>query len=329
MSTRSDRADSILMARFVLRRAARAGLDPDRLAQRAGVPGWSDGGERDRVSSRHCLRLWELLEQESNDPDIALRSATGTDGELGLLEYLFLAAPTLGAALDDCLRLSGSLTTSYGMRITDRSDREVTYELQLLVEEGRGRELTVHAAFAFLLGRARAATGCRVDPVRVTFRQRAPDSRRAFDELFGTAAVDFGAMSDSFTLGVADLALPLRTADPDLSAVLHGYAATLPATPPFPPTWADRLAEALDAALAQGTATLDAIARELHTSPRSLQRRLAESGTSWRRELDRARRRRLDRAGPVPRAAQAEILGYSDAASLRRAIQRWQEPGRS
>ncbi|MCU1642041.1 MAG: hypothetical protein JWN03_2316 [Nocardia sp.] len=315
------------MARFVLARAARAGLDPDRLAQRAGVPGWSEGGERTRVSSRHCPRLWELLEQESNDPDIALRSAAdSTVGELGLLEYLFLSAPTLGAALDDCLRNSGSLTTSYGLRITDHSDRGVTYELQLLSDDGRGRDLIVHAAFAFILGRARSATGCRVDPVRVTFRQRAPDSRLAFDELFGTAAVDFGAIADSFTLSAADLELPLTTADPDLSAVLHGYAATMPTPPPFPPTWADRLAEALDTALAQGAATLDTVARELHTSPRSLQRRLAESGTSWRGELDRARRRRLDRAGPLPRAEQAEILGYADAASLRRAIQRWREP---
>ncbi|NNH73184.1 AraC family transcriptional regulator [Nocardia uniformis] len=314
------------MARFVLGWAGSAGFDPDRLARAAGVPSWTEGGESKRISRRYFTRLWELLEQESGDPEIALRVATDTAiGHLGLLEYLFLSAPTLGAAIDTCIRHFGSLTTSYALRIAHRTDAEVTYELLCAPDDSRGRELLMHAAFALLTTRARAATRARVDPVRLTFRQPTIGAVDAFIELFGTSAIEFGAVADTLTLRAADLELPVTTADPTLSAVLHGYAATMPAPPEFTVTLIDRLAAALDVALAEGPVTLDAVARRLLTSPRSLQRRLAESGTSWRRELDRARRRRLENVADLPRARQAELLGYSDPASLRRSVQRWRD----
>lgn len=325
MSTQSEWSDSILMARFVLERAVRAGLDPERLAREAGIPAWREGGESKRVSRRHFTRLWELLEQESGDPDIALRCADSTTGELGLLEYLFLAAPTLGAALDACIRHSGCLTTSYGLRITHRTASEVTYELLSAPDDSRGRELAVHVAFALLIGRGRAATHGRVDAIRVALRQTAPGALDTFVGLFGTTAIQFDAAADTITLRAADLDLPMSTSDPALWTVLHGYAASMPPPPEFALTWTDRVAAALDPALADGTVSLEAVARHLHTSPRSLQRRLAESGTSWRRELDRARRRRLDHVADLPRAQQAEHLGYSYPASLRRSVQRWRE----
>lgn len=60
-------------------------------------------------------------------------------------------------------------------------------------------------------------------------------------------------------------------------------------------------------------------------SPRSLQRRLEEEGTSWREEVDAVRREqaaRLLREG-ASRAAMAAQLGYSDVRALRRAVRRW------
>ncbi|AYF78101.1 AraC family transcriptional regulator [Nocardia yunnanensis] len=314
------------MVRFALERAARAGLDADRIARLAGVAAWREGGEGTRVSPRYCLRAWELLEQETGDAAIALRvSEESTTGEFGLLEYLFLSAATLDAALETCVRHTGSLTTSYSFRITDRTGDEVRYEILSAVEGCRGRELLVQAAFALIVGRGRVATCGAVTPSRVCLRQAAPADPSRFAEVFGTGAIEFGAESDTITLRAADLALPMKSADPELTAVLLSYAATLPATPEFGVTWLDQLGDALDAALADGAATLEAVARRLLTSPRSLQRRLTDAGTTWRREVDRARRRRLRRAEHLSRAQQAELLGYADPASLRRAVNRWRE----
>jgi len=122
------------------------------------------------------------------------------------------------------------------------------------------------------------------------------------------------------------LELPLRTADPQLAAILQRYAATLPTPPPRATSWRDHLAAVLAAALDDDSATLEGVARRMYMSPRSLQRRLAEHGTTWRSELDRARRRRYEtaRAGePLTRSEQAALLGYEDRRSARRAVQRW------
>ena len=59
-------------------------------------------------------------------------------------------------------------------------------------------------------------------------------------------------------------------------------------------------------------------------SPRTLQRRLEEEGTSWRGEADALRRKQARLAGErLSRADVAAFLGYSDARALRRAARRW------
>ncbi|WP_330232193.1 AraC family transcriptional regulator [Nocardia sp. NBC_00508] len=55
--------------------------------------------------------------------------------------------------------------------------------------------------------------------------------------------------------------------------------------------WSGRVATAIDAARAEDTISLESVARRLAVGPRTLQRRLAEEGTTWWRELESARRR--------------------------------------
>ncbi|MEU2030889.1 helix-turn-helix transcriptional regulator [Nocardia amamiensis] len=60
--------------------------------------------------------------------------------------------------------------------------------------------------------------------------------------------------------------------------------------------WSERVAVAIDASRADDTISLESVARRLAVGPRTLQRRLAEEGTTWRRELDSARQRHLHNA---------------------------------
>ncbi|MGW6120122.1 helix-turn-helix domain-containing protein [Nocardia sp. NPDC055165] len=60
-------------------------------------------------------------------------------------------------------------------------------------------------------------------------------------------------------------------------------------------------------------------------SPRTFQRRLAEAGTTWRDEVDAARRDRAERPlrdSDLPVQSIAARLGYTDARTLRRAFSR-------
>jgi AraC-like DNA-binding protein len=91
------------------------------------------------------------------------------------------------------------------------------------------------------------------------------------------------------------------------------------------------LRASLPVRLRDGTASLPILARALAMSTRTLQRRLAGAGTSWRAELEAARRELATAlsAEGLPSEAIATQLGYSDARALRRAVQRWRADGES
>jgi AraC-like DNA-binding protein len=91
-------------------------------------------------------------------------------------------------------------------------------------------------------------------------------------------------------------------------------------------TLAGSLQQAIEPLLPYHLASLELAAELAETSPRTLERRLAEEHTSWRHVVDRARLEiclRMLRNTDHPLAAIAHEVGYSDQAHLTRAIRRW------
>ncbi len=316
--------DSTLLHRFVIARLVEAGLDRDRLLRACGLPDWVMTGPGAHVSNDHFSRLWEIAEQWLDDPDVALHIASRYElSTTRLYDYLFTSAPTVGAGLATCGPYVTAVTSNHRFDLFQENEEEATLSLEMIEGDGRARELTQLWGLVAVLTRARAVVNAPLDPIRVALRQSAPRNLRAFREVFGSGEIEFDAQMDAMTFRAADMDLPLTTADPALAEVLQPLAATLPPPPPLELSWPERVGAALAEALDQGEVSLERVARRLATSPRTLQRRLTESGTTWRRELDRARLHRAAAAGPVSRARQAQLLGYADAASVRRAAQRW------
>jgi AraC-like DNA-binding protein len=321
--------DSAAIPRFLLAVAAAGGVDQQTLARNAGLPGWMLTGDQSMVAPGYALRLWELLEHALDDPYYAL-SAAGLHrlGEMDVFDYLFMTSATLAQGLNASCRYLSLLTTNGLLRVQAVTEAETTYSYGLVQgSPTRGGELSLQTAVAAWCVRARAATGRPVSPVRVGFAQPATRSSRPFVETFGTPHVDFSMPATTFTFRNSDLRLPLRGADPALSAILRRYAETL--VIPAPATWHERFQQLLDEALDAGHPALDDMARRLILSRRSLQRRLAEHGTNWRAELDSARRRRALLPSPNAPASLpglARRMGYADPRSARRALKRWNGP---
>ncbi|MEC3953173.1 AraC family transcriptional regulator ligand-binding domain-containing protein [Nocardia sp. CDC153] len=319
--------DQTLLHRFVIRQLTAAGLDRDRLIRECGVPEWTLTGSGVHVPSETFSRLWEVAARWLDDPEVALR--VGNRYELKatqLYDYLFSSAPTVGAGLATCGPYVSAVTTNHRFDFFAESDDECTLTLDMVNGEGRARDLTHAWGLTAVLARARGVVAEPLHPVRVSLRQSAPRDLTAYHDVFGCTAIDFGASRDSMTFRAADMDLPLTTADPVLADVLRPLAAALPPPPPLATAWPERVATAMAEDLDLGEVSLEQIARRLTVSPRTLQRRLAEAGTTWRNELDRARYARLAAAsadGPLSRTQQARLLGYADAASVRRTAIRW------
>jgi DNA-binding SARP family transcriptional activator/AraC-like DNA-binding protein len=316
------RGESAKMVRFLVRAFEAGGVDTRRLTRDAGIPGWAFRGEEVMLSPYFSMRMWEVAEHALGDPQLPLTvAARFQQGELDLYDYLFTTAPTLRDGFHISSQYLHLLTTNARLEVEAETDQEVTFSYRYLDADAHGADMALQFSVAIFCARARAGMGRPIAPVRVAFKQPAPRSHRAFSETFGTSVVDFGAPVTTFTLRTGDLDRPMPGADPVLARILARYADTL--APPASPTWEQEFRSLLSQELEDGAPSLTAMARRMSLSPRTVQRQLAELGTSWRAELDAARQWRASQLQGRDPASAARHLGYAHPRSVSRAIQRW------
>lgn len=162
----------------------------------------------------------------------------------------------------------------------------------------------------------------------VAFRHPRRHAETVYREFF-RCPVRFEASYDGATFDAAVLARPMAGANPQVARYLGELATQRMndrgATATDDP-WRDRLHEALGAALTAGTASAPAVAHRMGMSARTLQRRLAERGTTYREELDAHRREAAYRLLEEPQRQAGEVaflLGYADPGHFFRAFRRW------
>lgn len=315
--------------RFAISQLAANGLDPQWLLREARIPAWTMDDGDIQLPSDSYIRLWEVAARALDDPIVPARiGCRYALGAGGLCDYLFSASATIGAGLGIVGPYISDVSTNHQLSFTEEDNGNLTVGMEIIEGDDKARDLTHLWAVGSLLGRPRVVAAGAFDAVSVRLRQPAPRNYTEMYDLMGTRAIEFDASEDSITLRATDMDVPLATADPVLFGILEKVAATVPPPPALGDAWAAQVAAALAAALAAGDASLDAVARRMLVSRRTLQRRLTEAGTTWRQELDRARLARLrnaDRAGEhLGRARQAELLGYAGPESIRRAARRWE-----
>jgi len=121
--------------------------------------------------------------------------------------------------------------------------------------------------------------------------------------------------------------LPLRRGDAILHHVLERQAAEIAARLPKQDGVVSEVRRVLAARLSQGEIQIEKVARELATSVRSLQRRLAEAKISFQQLVDDTRREAADtylNNQTLSIGEVAYLLGYSEPAAFHRAFKRWQ-----
>jgi AraC-like DNA-binding protein len=256
------------------------------------------------------------------DDELGLTLATEMPrGAYGLFEFGLRAESTLRGALD---RLCKTMALFNRVAQLDWSIVGSSVRCEMAVP-GRPRALGRQANeffVALLVSWAREMVEGTVAIERVWFCHARPERIDAHARVFGCAVIEFDASSNGFAFAAAGLDARLREADPALRTAIDERArAELPPTPQ--PTLLFELRREL--ASSTGEIAMRSIARRLGHSPRSLQRHLAEAGTTFRRvhdELRRDRVRELQRQG-VGLEAIAERLGYADLGAFRRALRRW------
>ncbi len=277
--------------------------------------------------------LWEKAAAILNDPLLGLRcSADLTPTSFGITSLLALSSPTLGEALG-WLQRSYALHCDVGGIQLVKGDTTVFLCDQHFGYCGAGNLGTHHQQFAlsaiyrYLLAAVPDLAGSRI-----SFSFARPRATDEFESLFGSVP-RFSQPTAGIEFPKRFLDAPMLTANAELRSILEAAARGILVSPRPNSSAAGQVRAAL---LQAGTAqvmTLTQVARLLGVSERTLQRRLREEQTSFRRLVDAARRELAEAALELSDqscAEMAENLGFSDEASFGRAFKRWtgQAPGR-
>jgi AraC-like DNA-binding protein len=147
-----------------------------------------------------------------------------------------------------------------------------------------------------------------------------------FRRLFGPN-VEFSCNADEIIYPGSLAHTPCANADPYLNALLERYCEqALVDRRKTSSTWQLKVENAIGPLLPHGQASIGTIASELGVSRRTLARRLASEGLTFRKVLDRLRydlAKRYLREEELPISEIAWLLGYREASALNHAFKRW------
>jgi AraC-like DNA-binding protein len=162
-------------------------------------------------------------------------------------------------------------------------------------------------------------------PLAVALSHPSPPDPTPYRDFFGVLPT-FGGEVNELVLPRVLLDRPIASADPLLHDVLRRHAEALLARRPRAGDLLAQVREVLAREVSRGEPRIEELAGWLGQGVRTLQRRLAEVGTTYQDVLDDVRRDLALRLLDERRVAVAEIaylLGYSEPSAFHRAFKRW------
>jgi AraC-like DNA-binding protein len=267
------------------------------------------------------LRCLGRVTGEDIAVDVGLRFQLPSHGALGVAA---LTAKHIGAALNVAYRYYPLVTPLFELMVqpgrpTTKVKLDTRWPLDPRVERFHLAAFcgSLYAQGMFLVG-GRLPSGFELDA-----KHARPENLPAWvGEIGVTVRFDRPAYEARIPSGLATLPLPL--ADPKAHAAACKTCDALLATRPDPTRFSSVVRRRIDVA-EPPFPDFDAVARALGTSARTLRRKLADEGTSYRALLDEVRIARADEWLTRSDRSITEIgleLGYADAANFTRAYRR-------
>jgi AraC-like DNA-binding protein len=300
------------------------GIDANALLREAGVDPAALRDPAARIPStfwdKACVRAASLIP----DPAFGLQAARcWHPSNLGALGYAWLASSTLRTGLKRLQRYVRILGEKAHLKITDTPDGlRLTYDHRR--RDPMLRAIGTDFAQSLVLDMCRMNYGASLRPVEVRLARVRPGDTEPYRHFYG-CPIHFGANEDSFLISnrVADESLPTanRQIAGTLDSILVAQLAALDKNN-IPARCKSNLLDQLTS----GELSEDEMAKQLHMSRRTLQRKLAESKTTYQKLVDDTRRDLALRYMGDPRRTITDVtflLGFSGQSAFTRAFKRW------
>jgi len=306
----------------------RDGRDPTSLLEAAGIAAASIADPSTRVPVERYAALYNLTTRAIDDEAFGLFSAPMRGGSFEFLCRAVAPAPTLGEALERMGRFLRVLLPDVAITTQRRAGAAILTIAEVRAlgasPDDPGRVFAfewllrlIHGLACWLVGR-----GLALD--RVSFPYARPPHADDYALIY-TEHAEFGAGVLAAHFAAPLLDLPIRRDEAAVNTFLQGAPGKITMLYRRDREMVLRVRDMLRIAL-PANLDLDQVASTLHLSPRTLHRRLADEGASFRGIKDALRRdlALAQLAKSSDSIAQiAADLGYADTSTFFRAFTNW------
>ena len=315
---------SIDFVRPVAEAVRSRGLDEGALLREAGISPELLAVRRSRVPARHYAALWRLVIRRLDDEFFAQDSRRMKAGSFALLCRSVVHCSSLRSALDRAARFFGVFLDDLAVELSEQGR-----SARLTLRQGPGtsgpRVFAHETLLVMLHGLACWLIGRRIPILIAGFAYPEPEHGAEYRVLFSTS-LRFEQPHTFIQFDAASLDLPVVQSERSAKEFLRDAPENILLKYKNTQSLAARIRRRLRQELPNDLPELQILAREFHTAPATLRRRLKAEGQSYQSIKDDLRRdlaiTYLSSTGKTVRQI-AQELGFLEPSAFHRAFKRW------
>ena len=298
-------------------------VDPEPLYLRSGIDPAVLSDPAARISINCIEQLWEEVSRVITDPCFGVKMAEfWHPSQIGALGYAWLVSSSLRKALKRVVRYIHVVTEDMNLELADTP----TGLCLVLDLEGSVFRLPYQhdLVVAVAMRMCRFNLGEDLVPTKLTLAHPEPVCAQALQDYF-RCDIEFDADRTSITISREEADRTLSTANRQI-ALLHDELLMKYLVEIKKGNIVDQVRSIILENLPDGQVTDKMVASELNLSERSMQRRLQEHSTTFRKLLDNVREMVAKQyiRNPVNRMSDiAFLLGFSEQSAFSRAFKKW------
>lgn len=315
---------SIHFVRSVAEAVHSRGLDEEALLREAGISPELLAVARSRVSARRYAALWRLVIRRLDDEFFGQDSRRMKAGSFALLCRSVVHCTNLRTALKRAARFMGVFLDDLAIELGEEG-RRGRIILRQRAGSGQPRIFAYETLLVMIYGLACWLVGRRIPILHAGFAYRAPEHSAEYRVLFSTS-LRFEQPCTYIEFDAASLDLPVVQSERSAKEFLRIAPENILLKYKNAQSLAARIRRRLRQELPHELPELDTIARELHTAPATLRRRLKAEGQSYQSIKDDLRRDLAITYLSSTRKTVREIaqeLGFLEPSAFHRAFKRW------
>jgi AraC-like DNA-binding protein len=301
------------------------GLECRSLLEEAGLPRDALDNSETELPLNSAALIMELAAERAGDPSLGLTLAEAHHpGASGLIDYITLHAGTIGEALRALVHYSGLICHPSPLQLRKKRD-SVALSWSFPTVKGTRRVQFASFINAVIVLRLRHLAGRHWSPLAVEVEHPELPCPARVRRIFGRR-ITFNARQNQILIDRKTTSQAIRGADPNLFRILREFGDVKLQEISTRSDFVTRTARAITETLDTHPPLLEHVAERMRMTPRTLQNRLAQQGTTFERVLSDTRRalaERYLRDTQLQLTEIAYLLGFSEQSAFTRAARGW------